>query len=167
VQLSSAGGNMYHATKWGIEGFLESVMLEVASFGIEITLVEPGVARTGFGTSLDIAPALAAYADTSVGQARQYIEAPEGITANGPGDPDKIGLQRHHPNPVRPQLDANSRRNDSTASNPVCNPPRFTTARPPDPPNAMITPDRRRIMCRAAACEVRNFDDTLVTTGAR
>jgi NAD(P)-dependent dehydrogenase (short-subunit alcohol dehydrogenase family) len=97
VQLSSAGGqatfpggNLYHATKWGVEGFFESVMLEVAPFGIEITLVEPGVARTSFGTSLDIAPALAAYADTVVGQSRQYIESPEGVTANGPGDPDKI-----------------------------------------------------------------------------
>jgi NAD(P)-dependent dehydrogenase (short-subunit alcohol dehydrogenase family) len=97
VQLSSAGGqaafpggNLYHATKWGIEGFLESVIMETAPFGVEITLVEPGVARTGFGRSLDVAPALDAYADTPVGQARPYIEAPEGITANGPGDPDKI-----------------------------------------------------------------------------
>jgi NAD(P)-dependent dehydrogenase (short-subunit alcohol dehydrogenase family) len=97
VQLSSAGGqaafpggNLYHATKWGVEGFFESVILEVAPFGIEITLVEPGVARTGFGQSLDVAPALDAYADTPVGQMRQYIEAPGGVTANGPGDPDKV-----------------------------------------------------------------------------
>jgi NAD(P)-dependent dehydrogenase (short-subunit alcohol dehydrogenase family) len=97
VQLSSAGGqatfaggNLYHATKWGVEGFFESVMLEVAPFGVEITLVEPGVARTGFGPSLDVAPALAAYADTPVGQMRPYIEAPGGITADGPGDPDRI-----------------------------------------------------------------------------
>jgi NAD(P)-dependent dehydrogenase (short-subunit alcohol dehydrogenase family) len=97
VQLSSAGGqavfpggNLYHATKWGIEGFFESVIMEVAPFGIGITLVEPGVARTEFGHSLDVAPALDAYADTPVGQMRQYVEAPAGVTANGPGDPDKI-----------------------------------------------------------------------------
>ncbi|MDT7594057.1 MAG: hypothetical protein QOH45_3588 [Pseudonocardiales bacterium] len=97
VQLSSVGGqvafpggNLYHATKWGVEGFLESVMLEVAPFGIGITLVEPGVARTGFGHALDVAPALAAYADTPVGQLRRYVEAPEGVTAGGPGDPDKV-----------------------------------------------------------------------------
>jgi NAD(P)-dependent dehydrogenase (short-subunit alcohol dehydrogenase family) len=97
VQLSSVGGqvafpggNLYHATKWGVEGFFESVMLEVAPFGIGITLVEPGVARTGFGHALDVAPALAAYADTPVGQLRRYVEAPEGVTAGGPGDPGKV-----------------------------------------------------------------------------
>ena len=39
---------MYHATKWGIEGFVESVAQEVASFGIGMTIVEPGGARTEF-----------------------------------------------------------------------------------------------------------------------
>src|SRR5208283_961875 len=41
IQISSYGGqvafpgnSMYHATKWGIEGFVESVAQEVASFGI-------------------------------------------------------------------------------------------------------------------------------------
>jgi NAD(P)-dependent dehydrogenase (short-subunit alcohol dehydrogenase family) len=97
VQLSSAGGQMavpggslYHASKWGVEGFFESVIAEVAPFGVEITLVEPGVARTGFGLALGVAPALDAYADTPVGKMREYVEAPGGVTANGPGDPDKI-----------------------------------------------------------------------------
>ena len=69
IQLSSMGGqisfpglSLYHATKWGIEGFLESVILEVAPFGIEITIVEPGMARTDFsGRSMDIAPKLEIY----------------------------------------------------------------------------------------------------------
>ena len=39
---------MYHATKWGIEGFAESVAQEVAPFGIGMTIVEPGGARTEF-----------------------------------------------------------------------------------------------------------------------
>ncbi|GAB2569592.1 SDR family oxidoreductase [Kribbella endophytica] len=97
VQLSSAGGqvtfpggNLYHATKWGVEGFFEALIGEVAPFGIGVTLVEPGISRTGFGTSLDIAPAMEAYAGTPIGQARPAMEAPEGVTANGPGDPDKI-----------------------------------------------------------------------------
>ncbi|NEA31632.1 SDR family oxidoreductase [Streptomyces sp. SID13031] len=97
VQLSSAGGqavftggNLYHATKWGVEGFFEALIDEVAPFGVEITLVEPGVARTEFGPSLVVAEALEAYADTPISQNRQYIEAPGGITANGPGDPGKI-----------------------------------------------------------------------------
>lgn len=55
IQLSSYGGqvafpsnSMYHATKFGIEGFCESVAQEVAQFNIGITIVEPGGARTEF-----------------------------------------------------------------------------------------------------------------------
>ena len=55
IQLSSYGGqvafaanSMYHATKFGIEGFCESVAQEVAKFNIGITIVEPGGARTQF-----------------------------------------------------------------------------------------------------------------------
>ena len=43
--------SLYHATKWGIEGFFESVIPEVTPFGIQVTLVEPGSARTNFGGS--------------------------------------------------------------------------------------------------------------------
>ena len=55
IQLSSYGGqvaypanSMYHATKFGIEGFCESVAQEVAQFNIGVTIVEPGGARTEF-----------------------------------------------------------------------------------------------------------------------
>ena len=55
VQLSSMGGHiafpafsLYHATKWGIEGFYESLAQEVEPFGIRTILVEPGMIRTGF-----------------------------------------------------------------------------------------------------------------------
>lgn len=48
IQISSYGGqvafpanSMYHATKFGIEGFCESVAQEVGQFNIGITLVEP------------------------------------------------------------------------------------------------------------------------------
>ncbi len=55
IQLSSYGGqvafpgnSLYHATKWGIEGFVEAVAQEVTPFGIGMTLVEPGGAHTEF-----------------------------------------------------------------------------------------------------------------------
>src|SRR3954452_8507843 len=47
-QVAFAGNSMYHATKWGIEGFCEAVAQEVAGFGIGVTIVEPGGARTEF-----------------------------------------------------------------------------------------------------------------------
>jgi NAD(P)-dependent dehydrogenase (short-subunit alcohol dehydrogenase family) len=81
---------LYHASKWGIEGFFESVIAEVAPFDIGVTIVEPGGARTNFGRSLSIAPALNAYALGPVGQVRQFVEAPQGVTENAPGDPGKI-----------------------------------------------------------------------------
>lgn len=55
IQLSSYGGqvayaanSMYHACKFGIEGFCESVAQEVAKYNIGVTIVEPGGARTEF-----------------------------------------------------------------------------------------------------------------------
>ena len=55
IQISSYGGqvafaanSMYHATKFGIEGFCESVAQEMAKFNIKVTIVEPGGARTEF-----------------------------------------------------------------------------------------------------------------------
>lgn len=55
IQVSSYGGqvayaanSMYHACKFGIEGFCESVAQEIAKFNIGMTIVEPGGARTEF-----------------------------------------------------------------------------------------------------------------------
>jgi NAD(P)-dependent dehydrogenase (short-subunit alcohol dehydrogenase family) len=53
IQVSSIGGitafpniGMYHASKWALEGISQSLSLEVAQFGIKVTLVEP----TGYST---------------------------------------------------------------------------------------------------------------------
>jgi NAD(P)-dependent dehydrogenase (short-subunit alcohol dehydrogenase family) len=55
VQVSSMGGqlafpalSLYHAAKWGIEGFYEALAPEVAPFGVRTTLVEPGMVQTSF-----------------------------------------------------------------------------------------------------------------------
>jgi NAD(P)-dependent dehydrogenase (short-subunit alcohol dehydrogenase family) len=82
IQLSSVGGQctvpgmaVYHATKWGVEGFFETLAAEVTGFGIEVTLVEPGSVRTGFtGHGRDLAPPLPAYAHGPVGRLRAAIE---------------------------------------------------------------------------------------------
>lgn len=56
IQVSSIGGitafgglGAYHASKWGLEGFSQALSLEVASFGIKVTLVEPGSYSTDWG----------------------------------------------------------------------------------------------------------------------
>lgn len=55
VQMSSMGGHItfpgfaiYHATKWGVEGYFEALATEIEPFGIKTVLVEPGMVRTGF-----------------------------------------------------------------------------------------------------------------------
>lgn len=80
IQVSSEGGqvaypnfSLYHASKWGIEGFLESVAQEVKPFGIEIVIAEPGPTETGFGIGLDHATPLAVYDDTPAGEMRRGI----------------------------------------------------------------------------------------------
>jgi NAD(P)-dependent dehydrogenase (short-subunit alcohol dehydrogenase family) len=87
-QAAFAGGAMYHATKWGIEGFAEAVGQEVAPFGIGVTIIEPGGARTEFryGSSR-LGPRLAAYDGTPAAAIRAVIE---GRAAVPPGDPAKM-----------------------------------------------------------------------------
>ena len=94
LQLSSAGGqitfpnfSLYHTTKWAIEGFVEAVAQEVAPFNIELTIVEPGAAKTNFGVSLVRAPAMAVYESTPAGELRRGIAA---AAFRVPGDPLKM-----------------------------------------------------------------------------
>jgi len=42
------GGSLYSATKFAVEGFSEALAAEVASFGITVTIVQPGFFRTDF-----------------------------------------------------------------------------------------------------------------------
>ena len=94
VQISSEGGqvaypnfSVYHATKWGIEGFVEAVAQEVASFNIQFTLVEPGPAKTNFRSGMVSSPAMAAYDQTASGELRRSIAS--GTFALR-GDPQKM-----------------------------------------------------------------------------
>ena len=80
VQVSSEGGqiaypgfSLYHATKWGIEGFLEAVEQEVAPFSIDVIIAEPGPTGTNFGANLVQAIPLDAYAETPAGAVRRAI----------------------------------------------------------------------------------------------
>ncbi|MCG8916513.1 SDR family oxidoreductase [Actinokineospora sp. PR83] len=97
VQVASVGGqiafpamSLYHATKWGIEGFWESAAAELAPFGIDVVIVEPGMARTNFaaGGSVFGAP-LPEYADGPSGRLRR-VASGELPPLPAPGDPVKI-----------------------------------------------------------------------------
>lgn len=94
LQVSSEGGqiaypnfSLYHATKWGIEGFIESVAQEVAPFKIEFTIVEPGPAKTSFGTGLVTPPPMSVYDATPAGDIRRAIASG---SFEAKGDPAKM-----------------------------------------------------------------------------
>jgi NAD(P)-dependent dehydrogenase (short-subunit alcohol dehydrogenase family) len=55
INTTSIGGliavpfnSMYHATKWGLEGFCESMAFELKRFGIGVKVIEPGGMKTDF-----------------------------------------------------------------------------------------------------------------------
>jgi NAD(P)-dependent dehydrogenase (short-subunit alcohol dehydrogenase family) len=92
IQVSSIGGvnafptvGLYHASKWGLEGFSQSLAAEVAGFGIKVTIVEPGGFATDWGgPSAQRAAQMPAYDG-----ARAAIAAFR--SGNIPGDPDATG----------------------------------------------------------------------------
>lgn len=61
INVSSVGGRMtfpvfslYHATKFAIEGFSESLHFELAPIGVKVKIVQPGSVKTEFaGRSMD------------------------------------------------------------------------------------------------------------------
>src|SRR5246500_871866 len=69
VQVSSIGGvsaflntGAYHASKWALEGFSQSLSQEVAGFGVKVTLIEPaGYSTDWSGSSAKHSTPLPAY----------------------------------------------------------------------------------------------------------
>lgn len=52
--------SMYHASKWAIEGFTESLLYELEPFGIRVKLVEPGgIKENDYSASVEFAAAAA------------------------------------------------------------------------------------------------------------
>ncbi len=81
VQVSSEGGqiaypsfSLYHATKWGIEGFVESVAQEVAPFAIDFLLVGPGPTATEFREGLDRTTPMPVYTATPAADVRRAVD---------------------------------------------------------------------------------------------
>ena len=90
IQVSSIGGisafplvGLYHASKWALEGFSQSLAQEVASFGIHVTLVEPGGFSTDWaGSSSSTSEPIEAYADL-----HEQVTAARRSRNAEPGDP--------------------------------------------------------------------------------
>ena len=48
-QMSLPGGSAYHASKYAVEALSDVLRFEVAPFGIDVVVVQPGVVKTRFG----------------------------------------------------------------------------------------------------------------------
>jgi NAD(P)-dependent dehydrogenase (short-subunit alcohol dehydrogenase family) len=90
LQVSSIGGitafqnvGIYHASKWALEGFSQSLAQEVEPFGIHVTLIEPG----GFSTDW---AGPSAKRSTPLPDYKEVHEAADKVRAqrmSKPGDP--------------------------------------------------------------------------------
>ena len=96
VQISSTAGinggefvSAYSASKFGVEGWIESLTPEVAPFGIRTMLVEPGFFRTELLTPESTSyaePTIADYAEKT----KQTVTAWNGMNGMQGGDPAKL-----------------------------------------------------------------------------
>src|SRR5579862_9778607 len=95
LQISSVGGRLarpgsagYHAAKWAVGGFTESVAQEVAPFGVKVCALEPGGMRTNWGArgNKDTPDLLPDY-EPSVGA---VIKALASYGGNEMSDPAKV-----------------------------------------------------------------------------
>jgi NAD(P)-dependent dehydrogenase (short-subunit alcohol dehydrogenase family) len=95
LQISSVGGRLalpgsapYHAAKWAVGGFTESLAKEVAPFGVKVCALEPGGMRTNWGVRAhkDMPDLLPDY-EPSVGA---VVKALESLWGQENSDPDKV-----------------------------------------------------------------------------
>jgi NAD(P)-dependent dehydrogenase (short-subunit alcohol dehydrogenase family) len=102
----SPGFGMYNASKFAVEGFTEALALEVAGFGIRVSVVEPGPYRTDWaGDSLKRSKSMAAedanspYAEVN----KKFKSMLDGVSGKQPGDPRQIAAvlidAANHPSP--------------------------------------------------------------------
>jgi len=96
VTISSTAGivgqefvSAYCASKFGVEGWMESLAIEVAPFGIRTVIVEPGFFRTELLTEESTnypEPSIDDYAEKT----KQTVAAWKHISGTQPGDPTKL-----------------------------------------------------------------------------
>jgi NAD(P)-dependent dehydrogenase (short-subunit alcohol dehydrogenase family) len=76
-RITLPGGAFYHASKYAVEALSDALRMEVAQFGIDVVLIEPGPVKTPWN---DVAAASLATADGGP-------TAPDDAAAAGADDP--------------------------------------------------------------------------------
>jgi NAD(P)-dependent dehydrogenase (short-subunit alcohol dehydrogenase family) len=94
IQVSSIGGvnafptlGLYHASKWGLEAFSQSLAAEMKEFGINVTIIEPtGYSTDWSGASSVQAEHMAVYDVVREARAKAFA-----ARAAGRGEPEATG----------------------------------------------------------------------------
>jgi NAD(P)-dependent dehydrogenase (short-subunit alcohol dehydrogenase family) len=101
LQISSVGGRLgvpgnspYHAAKWAVGGFTESLAAEVAPFGVKVCALEPGGIRTNWGARAhQNTPELLPDYEPSVGQFTKRLKSHWGRENSDPAKLAQVVLR--------------------------------------------------------------------------
>ena len=87
-RIAIAGNTPYHAAKWAVGGFSDSLAMEVAPFGIKVCTLEPGGIRTNWARrAVQNAPDLLPEYEATVGSSLRMLR---GLEGRWESDPRKI-----------------------------------------------------------------------------
>jgi NAD(P)-dependent dehydrogenase (short-subunit alcohol dehydrogenase family) len=108
-RLTFPGGGVYHATKYALEAISDALRFEVRGFGVDVSLVEPGLIITNFG---DVAAASVQtdgpYAEFNRRVAKTTEDAYKGPMSKLGAGPEAVAkaiagaLRAEHPKPRYP-----------------------------------------------------------------
>jgi len=97
INVSSMGGKIYtplgawyHATKFALEGWSDCLRLELAAFGIDVIVIQPGIITTEFGEVVS-GPMLERSGSTAYAElASSVANATENSYKEGGGSPPEV-----------------------------------------------------------------------------
>ena len=109
-KLTFPGGGAYHASKYAVEALSDALRFEVAGFGIQVVLIEPGLITTNFDAAVaagmaDLVAAEGPYADFNEAVQKATSGVYDGPVARLGGPPEAVAkviekaLTKRHPKP--------------------------------------------------------------------
>jgi NAD(P)-dependent dehydrogenase (short-subunit alcohol dehydrogenase family) len=99
-KLTFPGGGIYHSTKFAVEGLSDVLRFEVRGFGIDVSIIEPGLIKTEFGNAAVGALGRATdnsgpYAEFNNAVASQTAGAYEGSMSRMAAGPEAVARAIH------------------------------------------------------------------------
>jgi NAD(P)-dependent dehydrogenase (short-subunit alcohol dehydrogenase family) len=94
-KLTFPGGGVYHATKHAVEALSDALRFEVAGFGVDVAVIEPGLIKTKFaeaavGAMASELPTDGPYAEFNAAVGRETASAYEGPLARLGAGPEAV-----------------------------------------------------------------------------